>query len=178
MYTTTHWCSSELKPIPAQCYLENYLQHPKKSYLSDIWNGMILTFRCTKWYGTHLTNCAKKHKKVWKSWKGNTTLQSVHHWCSANLQQFYPLYTSIIFLETEFEILGLGCERKHDLIHQCKVSKAYKFVLYMSKQSIFNLERQINLGDYFCISIPKRWFVSINIWFLSLLTDLVCYEHI
>ena len=118
------------------------------------------------------TNKCEKVEKEILYW------QSIHHWCSANLQQFYPLYTSIIFLETEFEILGLGCERKHDLIHQCKVSKAYKFVLYMSKQSIFNLERQINLGDYFCISIPKRWFVSINIWFLSLLTDLVCYEHI
>ena len=60
----------------------------------------------------------------------------MHHRYSANLQQFYPLCTSIMFLEAQVEILGLGCERKHDLIHQCKVKKAYKFVLYMSKQSI------------------------------------------
>ena len=74
MYTTTHWCTSKLKPTAAQCSLENYLQHPKKSYFSDIQNGMIHTFRCIKWHGAHLTSCAKKHKKVWKSWKGNTTL--------------------------------------------------------------------------------------------------------
>ena len=40
------------------------------------------------------------------------------------------------FFGNEVEILGLGCERKHDLIHRWKVNKAYKFVLYMSKQSI------------------------------------------
>ena len=74
MYTATHWCCSKLKPAPAQCFLENYLQHPKKSYFSDIQNGVIFSFRCTKWHGAHLTTCAKKHKKVWKSWKGNTTL--------------------------------------------------------------------------------------------------------
>ena len=74
MYTVTHWCCSKLKPAPAQCFLENYLQHPKKSYFSDIQNGVIFSFRCTKWHGAHLTTCAKKHKKVWKSWKGNTTL--------------------------------------------------------------------------------------------------------
>ena len=74
MYTATHWCSSKLKPKTAQCFLENYLQYPKKSYFSDIQNKMILTFWCTKWHGAHLTTCAKKHKKVWKSWKGNTTL--------------------------------------------------------------------------------------------------------
>ena len=74
MYTATHWCSSKLKPTPVQCFLENYLQYPKKSYFSDIQNGMIHTFRCIKWHGAHLTSCAKKHKKVWKSWKGNTTL--------------------------------------------------------------------------------------------------------
>ena len=32
----------------------------------------------------------------------------MHHWYSANLQQFYPLYSSIIFLETGVEILGLA----------------------------------------------------------------------
>ena len=74
MYTATHWCSSKLKPKTAQCFLENYLQYPKKSYFCDIQNKMILTFWCTKWHGAHLTTCAKKHKKVWKSWKGNTTL--------------------------------------------------------------------------------------------------------
>ena len=40
------------------------------------------------------------------------------------------------FFETGVEILGLGWERKHDLIHRFKVNKGYKFVLYMSKQSI------------------------------------------
>ena len=82
MYTATHWCSSKLKPTPALCFLENYLKHPKKSYFSYIYmyiyiyiyvyiyiyiqNGMIFTFRCTKWHETHLATCAKKHKKVWK----------------------------------------------------------------------------------------------------------------
>ena len=74
--TANDWCSSKLKLTPAQCFLENYLQHPKKSYFSDIYiqNGMILTFWFYKWHGAHLTTCAKKHKKVWKSWKGNTAL--------------------------------------------------------------------------------------------------------
>ena len=74
MYTAVHWYSSKLKPTPAQCFFEKYLQHPKKSYFSDIQNDMILTFRCTKWHGANLNTCAKKHKKVWKSWKGNTAL--------------------------------------------------------------------------------------------------------
>ena len=39
-----------------------------------IQNGMILTFWCTKWHELHLTTCAKKHKKVLKSWRGNTAL--------------------------------------------------------------------------------------------------------
>ena len=45
--------------------------------------------------------------------------------------------TSNIFWETEVEILGLGCERKHDLIQQRKVNKAREFVLYLSKQYKF-----------------------------------------
>ena len=73
--TANDWCSSKLKLTPAQCFLENYLQHPKKATsLKYIQNGMILTFWCTKWHGSHLTTCAKKHKKLWKSWKGNTAL--------------------------------------------------------------------------------------------------------
>ena len=45
--------------------------------------------------------------------------------------------TSNIFGETEVKILGLGCERKHDLIHQHNVNKkTHDFVLYISKQSI------------------------------------------
>ena len=135
MYTATHWCSSKLKPKTAQCFLENYLQYPKKSYFSDIQNKMILTFWCTKWHGAHLTTCAKKHKKVWKSWKGNTALTIYVSLMQCKFVTVLSI-TSNIFWETEVEILGLGCERKHDLIHRSKVNKAYKFVLYMSKQSI------------------------------------------
>ena len=40
------------------------------------------------------------------------------------------------------------------------------------------MQRQVDLGEYFCISKPKRWLVSINIWLLSLLTNFVCYKHI
>ena len=76
------------------------------------------------------TNKCEKVEKEILHW------QSIHHWFSANLQQFSPLYTSIIFLENEVEILGLGCERNHGLIHWYKVNKAYKSVLYMSKQNI------------------------------------------
>ena len=43
MYIATHLCSSKLKPTSAQC-----LQHPKKSYFSDIQNEMRFTFGCTK----------------------------------------------------------------------------------------------------------------------------------
>ena len=98
-------------------------------------NGMILTFWCTKWHGAHLTTCAKKHKKVWKSWKGNTALTI---YVSSMQCKFVTVLsiTSNIFWETEVEILRLGCERKHDLIHQRKVNKAREFVLYLSKQSI------------------------------------------
>ena len=104
----------------------------------------------TEWYDSHFlvhqmawgtfNHLCKKVQKSTKKYEkvGKEILheQSMHHWCSANLQQFYPLCTSIISLETEVEILGLGCKRKHDLIYQYKVNKAYKFVLYMSKQSI------------------------------------------
>ena len=44
--------------------------------------------------------------------------------------------TSNIFWETEVEILGLECERKHDLIQPRKVNKTLELVLYLSKQSI------------------------------------------
>ena len=63
MYTATYWCSAKFKPTPAQCFLENYLQHPKKGYFSDMQNGLVLTFGCIKWHGTRLTTCAKKQKK-------------------------------------------------------------------------------------------------------------------
>ena len=33
-------------------------------------------------------------------------------------------------LHTEVEILGLGCERKHDLINQSKVNEAHEFVFF------------------------------------------------
>ena len=46
-----------------------------------------------------------------------------------------PSITSNIFWETKVEILRLGCEKKHDLIHQRKVNKAREFVIYLSKQS-------------------------------------------
>ena len=74
----------------------------------------------------------KKHKKVWASWEGNTTL-TIH----ASLIQckFVTVLsiTSNIFWETQVKILGLGCERKHDLIQQRKVNKAHEYVLYMFK---------------------------------------------
>ena len=66
MYTANHWCSSKLKSTPAQCFIGNYLQHPKNSYFSDVQNGVILTFKCTKLHSAHLTTCAKMHKKVKK----------------------------------------------------------------------------------------------------------------
>ena len=44
--------------------------------------------------------------------------------------------TSNIFWETEVKILGLECERKHDLIQPRNVNKARELVLYLSKQSI------------------------------------------
>ena len=117
-------------------FLRTIYSIPKRATsLIYIQNGMILTFWCTKWHGSHLTACAKKHKKLWKSWKGNTALTI---YVSSMQCKFVTVLsiTSNLFWETEVEILGLGCERKHDLIHRWKVNKAYKFVLYMSKQSI------------------------------------------
>ena len=135
MYTATHWRSSKLKPTLGQCFLENYLLPPKKNYFSDIQNRMLLTCGCTKWHGARLTICAKKHKKVRKSWKGNTALTVYVLLVQCKFVTVISIISNI-FWETEVEILGLGCERKHDLIHRWKVNKAYKFVLYMSKQSI------------------------------------------
>ena len=107
----------------------------QKSYFSDIENGMILTFGGTKWHGAHLTICVKKHQKEWKSWKGNTTLRIYASFMQCKFVTVLSI-TSNIFWESEAEILGLGCERKHDLIHQSNVNKAHEFALYMSKQSI------------------------------------------
>ena len=95
---------------------------------------MILTFS-TKWHGVDLTTWAKKHKKVWKIRKWNTTLTIYGSLMQCKFATVLSI-TSNIFLQTKVKILGLGCERKHDLIIHCKPNKAYKFVLYMSKQSI------------------------------------------
>ena len=103
----------------------------------------------------------------------------MHHWCSANLKQFYPLYASIIFLETEVKILGLGCETKHGLVHRCKVNKAYKLVLYMSKQSINfkNAETSWFRGLFLYFRTKKMISVPQDMAFVSVKTDFVCYKH-
>ena len=51
----------------------------------------------------------KKHKKVWASWKGNTT----QLYASLIECEFVTVLsiTSNIFWETQVKILGLGCER-------------------------------------------------------------------
>ena len=36
-YTANDWCFSKIKLTPALYFLETYLQHPKKSYFSDIY---------------------------------------------------------------------------------------------------------------------------------------------
>ena len=96
---------------------------------------MILTFWYNKWHGSRLNICAKKHKKVWKRWKGNTATTIYVSLMQCKFATVLSI-TSNIFLETEVEILRLECERKHDLIHRCKVDKAHEFLLYLSKQSI------------------------------------------
>ena len=135
-YTANDWCSSKPKLTPAQCFLENYLQHPKKSYFSDIyteWNDSHFLVHQMAW--VTCDRLCKKAQKLWKSWKGNTALTNYVSLMQCKFVTVLSI-TSNIFWETEVEILGLGCERKHDLIHRSKVNKAYKFVLYMSKQSI------------------------------------------
>ena len=68
MFPATHWCSSKLKLTPAQCFLENYLQHPKKSYFSDIyteWNDSHFLVHQMAWVTfDHL--CKKAQKSVKK----------------------------------------------------------------------------------------------------------------
>ena len=67
-YTANDWCSSKLKLTPAQCFLENYLQHPKKSYFSDIyteWNDSHFLVHQMAWVTfDHL--CKKAQKSVKK----------------------------------------------------------------------------------------------------------------
>ena len=112
--------SLKLKPTPAQCLLKNYLQHSKKSYFSAIQGWMRLTLRCPKWHGENLITCAKKYKKLLRSWKENTVIT-----ISASLMVRIRIssITSNIFYETQVKILGLVFERKHDLIHQNKWTK-------------------------------------------------------
>ena len=121
MYTAIY-CSSKLKPTPAQCFLDNHLQHLKKSFFSDIQNGMFLIFRCTKWHGTHLITCAKKHKKLWKSWKRNTTLTIYALLMQCKTAPVLSIIHFSYFLRNWN--WNFGCERKHALTHQCKVNKA------------------------------------------------------
>ena len=59
-----------------------------------------------------------------------------------------------IFWETEVKILGLGCERKHDLIHQRKMNKAHEFILYMYKQSINFKNAQASLFRGLFLAFP------------------------
>ena len=64
------------------------------------------------------------------------------------------IITSNIFWETQVKILGLGCERKHDLIQQRKVNKAHEFVLYMSKQSINSKNAEASLFRGLFLAFP------------------------
>ena len=76
-----------------------------------IQNGIILTFWCNKWHGACLTTCAKNHKNVWKSWKGNTPITVCVSLMECKFVTVLSI-TSNIFWETEVEILRLGCEKK------------------------------------------------------------------
>ena len=67
-YTANDWCSSKPKLTPAQCFLENYLQHPKKSYFSDIyteWNDSHFLVHQMAWV-TFDRLCKKAQKTVKK----------------------------------------------------------------------------------------------------------------
>ena len=127
-YTANDWCSSKLKLTPAQCFLENYLQHPKKSYFSDIyteWNDSHFLVQQMTWIVFHHL-CKKAQKSVKKLEKkyftNNLCIIDAVQICNSSMHHFK------YFWESEVETLGLGCERKHDLIHQQKVNKACKFI--------------------------------------------------
>ena len=77
-YTANDWCSSKLKLTPAQCFLENYLQHPKKSYFPDIyteWNDSHYLVHKMAWFiFDHLCKKAQKSAKKLERKYCNTAL--------------------------------------------------------------------------------------------------------
>ena len=126
--------------------LQNLNQHQLSVFLITIYNiskratSLIYRMVCFSFSGApngmgHIWSPVQKStKNCEKVGKEILHWQSMHHWCSAKLHQFYPLYTSVIFWETETEILGV---KESMLWHtNAKWTKQYKFVFYMSKQSI------------------------------------------
>ena len=127
--------------------LQNLNQHQFSVFLRTLYSiqtkATFLIYRM-EWFSLlgarngmeHIWPPVQRSTKMWKRWKGNTTLTIY-----ASLMQWkFVIVLSIIssiFKENEVKTLGLGCGRKHDLIHQLNVNKkANEFVLYMSKQSI------------------------------------------
>ena len=108
----------------------------QKEILSDIcteWNDSQFLVHQMAWVTfdhpcKKAQNNAKRLER--KYYTNNLCIINAVQICHSSIHHFK------YFWETEVEILVLGCERKHDLIHQCKVNKAHKFVLYMSEQSI------------------------------------------
>ena len=127
--------------------LQNLNQHQLSVFLRTVYSiqtkATFLIYRM-EWFSLlgsrngmgHIWPPVQKSTKMWKRWKGNTALTIYASFMQCKFVTVLST-TSNIFGETEVKILGLGCERKHDLIHQHNVNKkAHEFVLYMSKQSI------------------------------------------
>ena len=127
--------------------LQNLKQHQFSVFLRTVYSiqtkATFLIYRM-EWFSLlgarngmgHIWPSVQKSTKMWKRWKGNTALTIYASFMQCKFVTVLSI-TSNIFWETEVKILGLGCERKHDLIHQHNVNKkAHEFVLYMSKQSI------------------------------------------
>ena len=93
-YTANDWCSSKLKLTPAQCFLENYLQHPKKNYFSDIytgWNDSHFLMHQMAWVTfDHLCKKAQKSVKKLerKCCSNNLCIIDVVQICNSSIHHF------------------------------------------------------------------------------------------
>ena len=127
--TANDWYSSKVKLTPAQCFLENYLQHPKKA------TSLIYIYIYTEWNDSHFP----VHQMAWVTFdrlckKAQKTVKKLERkYCTNNLciVDAVQICNSSIH---DFKYFFGKLERKNDLIHQHKVNKACEFVLYTSKQ--------------------------------------------
>ena len=155
MYSAIH-CSSKLNPTPAQCFLDNYLSISKRA-TSLIYRmvAMFLTFRSTRWHGAHLTTCAKKHKKSvkkleWKYYTNNLCIPDAMQLCISSIHYIIQLFFEKLKLKVDIPM------QSEQSMQICYIQISLYVQTKTSCKAEDKMQRQVDLGDYFCISTPKR----------------------